>query len=218
MKTIEQEGRTVSEAIEKALNELGVTEDEAKIEILNEGSKGLFGLVGSKLAKVKVAVEKEKRINKVALEIINKILTLMKIEAKTKIRNEKDSLIIDIKSSDSRILIGKRGQILNSLQYLVNLLINKDHKDQVWGRVIIDTENYRAKRENTLSALANRIANKVNYTKREFRLEPMSSQERRIIHAALQDHRYVTTKSVGEGINRRVVITPKEYNEGNSKV
>ncbi|MDI6786424.1 MAG: RNA-binding cell elongation regulator Jag/EloR [bacterium] len=207
MKAIEQEGKTTNEAIEKALDKLGITKEEARIEILDEGNKGLFGLVGSKPAKVKVTVEK--RINKAALEIVNKILFLMKIEAKAAIKNGKDSTVINIESSDSRILIGKRGQTLNSLQYLVNLLINKDNENQVWGRVVIDTENYRDRRENTLSTLANRIADKVDRTKREFRLEPMSSQERRIIHATLQDHKYVITKSIGEGINRRVVIVPK---------
>lgn len=207
MKAIEQEGKTTNEAIEKALKKLGITKEEAKIEILTEGNRGLFGLVGSKPAKVKVTAEK--KINKTALEIVDKILTLMKIEAKTKIKNEKDSTIVNIESSDSKILIGKRGQTLNSLQYIVNLLINKDRKNQVWGRVIVDTENYRARRENTLSILANRIANKVDRTKREFRLEPMNAHERRIIHATLQDHRYVTTKSIGDGVSRRVVVVPK---------
>lgn len=207
MKAIEQEGKTVNEAIEKALKKLGITEEEAKIEILDEGNKGLFGLVGSKPAKVKVTVER--KVSKAALEVVDKILTLMNVEAKTEVKNGKNSTIVNIESSDSRILIGKRGQTLNSLQYIVNLLINKDRKNQVWGRVIIDTENYRDRRENILSALANRIADKVDRTKREFRLEPMNAQERRIIHAALQDHRYVTTKSTGEGVNRRVVVVPK---------
>jgi spoIIIJ-associated protein len=208
MKTLEQEGKTANEAIELALKKLGVSREEAKIEILDEGNRGLFGLVGSKPAKVKVTVENS--LGKKAIQIIEEILSYMKIEARIETKNEKENTLINIKSPDSRIIIGKRGQTLNSLQYLVNLLLNKNRKSHLRGKIIIDTENYRRRRENTLSNLALRLANKVDKTKREFRLEPMSAQERRIIHATLQNHKYVTTKSMGEGVNRRVVIVPKQ--------
>ncbi|MBU0599991.1 protein jag [bacterium] len=208
MKTLEQEGRTTEEAIEEALKKLGITREEAKIEILDEGSRGLFGLVGSKPAKIRVIVDR--KTSKVAVELVSKILELMKIEAKIEVKDEKEAILINIETSDSKIIIGKRGQTLNSLQYLVNLLINKDKKDQLWGKIIIDTEDYRKRREDTLRNLAYRLANKVDKTKRDLSLEPMNVEDRRTIHAALQDHRFVATESIGEGINRRVIITPKK--------
>jgi len=206
MKILEQEGKTVDEAIELALKRLGVSRDKVKIEVLSEGNKGLFGLVGSKPAKIKVLVEDN--TSDLAYQITNRILELMDIKADIDIKDKNDEIRVEIKGGNSGILIGKRGQTLNSLQFLINLLVNRE--GGLRKRIILDTEGYRDRRQKVLENLAKRLATKVKETGREVVLEPMNSHERHIIHTALQGDTLVGTRSKGEGRYRKVVVYPKE--------
>lgn len=206
-RVLEQEGNTPEEAVKMALERLEVSRDKAKIEILNEGSKGLFGLVGSKKAKVKVSVEDHGE--ELSQEVTQHILDLMGIAAKVEAKEAGEKVVLDIKGDKSGVLIGKRGQTLNSLQYLVNLIINRGKKEGPRARIMLDVEGYRERRERTLTALAHRLAERVIKSGRGVTLEPMNPHERHIIHLAIQDYGQVTTRSMGEGKYRKIVITPQ---------
>ncbi len=209
MEQKEYTGKTVSDAITNALIELETTSDKINYEVITEGSKGVFG-IGSKPAKVKVWFKEEtkKSIEEIADEFLQKIFNAMDIKAQVNVSVNGENVNIDIAGEDMGILIGKRGQTLDSLQYLVSLVINK-YSDS-YMRVKVDTENYRERRKATLENLAKNIAFKVKRTKRSVSLEPMNPFERRIIHSALQNDRYVTTKSEGEEPYRHVVVMLKK--------
>jgi len=205
MKSIVKTAKTVDEAVNLALEELNVEKEDVTIEVLEEPSKGLFGLIGTKEAKVRVTPTND------PVEIAHDFLELIfsKMDIKGKIRAEKNGRdllvnIEDISSSDMGILIGKRGGTLDSLQYILSLVINKNREKYV--RVLLDTENYRQKREETLIRLAKKMASKVKSMKKTVRLEPMNPYERRIIHSALQNDSSIVTYSEGEEPYRRVVI------------
>lgn len=208
MKYVIKQSKTVEDAVKDALLELDVTEDDVEIEVLEESSKGLFGLIGAKEAKVKVTV-----INnpiEIANNFLNRILESMGIEATNDIRKEMDILYIDIKNVDPTnkgILIGKRGSTLDAVQYLVSLAINKGNSDYI--KVVVDVGGYREKREETLERLAKRMADKAIYSKRPVKLEPMNPYERRIIHSTLQSYEGINTYSEGNEPYRRVVIQSK---------
>lgn len=205
--SIEQEGKTVQEAIDLALKELGAVRDEVKVEILDEGNKGLFGMIGSKLAKVRVTKDTGS-FEKAALKITRDLLGLMEVPCEAIEEGEEDGILkFEILSKDSALLIGRRGQTLNALQFLVNLLAGRESREG--GKILLDTEDYRARRRETLTDLALNLAEKAKSLRKEFTLEPMSPYERHIIHAALADNAYVITKSVDYGEYRRVVIVPR---------
>ena len=205
MDSIEKSGKTVEEAIEEALVILNCTRDQVEVEIIEQGAKGFLGL-GSKLAKV--LISKKNNPEKKAKEFLKEITTLMglSVDIECELDDEKH-LNIDLKGSSLGVLIGKRGQTLDSLQYLINLVVNKG--DAPYVSVTLDTENYRQKRKETLENLAYNLAKKAKSTRRNVVLEPMNPYERRIIHAALQNDRHVTTYSQGEEPYRNVVISPK---------
>jgi spoIIIJ-associated protein len=207
-KTIEKTGRTVDEAIKNSLDELNITRDKVDIEILEQGSKGLFGLLGTKLAKVKVTVKHDYAFE--ANTFLKNILNAMDIKAEIHIDDTEDGIKITLRGPNMGILIGHRGETLDSLQYLVSLVINKDCSGSQYKRVVLDTENYRQKREETLKRLAQRLAQNAKATNKSIVLEPMNPYERRIIHAALQDNPYVKTRSEGEEPFRKVVIELKK--------
>lgn len=206
MKTIETIGKTVEEALQNALQELKVTKDKVDIEIIDEGTKGLFNLIGSKPAKVKVTVKKNQIDD--ARTFLNDVLTSMGITAEIEIKEEKDTLNINLSGSKMGLVIGYRGETLDSLQYLVSLVINKDH-NLPYKRVVLDTENYRSKREETLIRVAQKTAYKVRKSGRPYKLEPMNPYERRIIHSALQNYNDINTYSEGEEPFRRIVVNLK---------
>lgn len=203
--TIEKMAKTVDDAIEEALKELQATKDEVEIEILDAGSKGFLG-IGSKPAKVLV----KRKFDPVyeAKTFLREIFACMQIPCtiETELKNQKD-LNINIVGSDLGVLIGKRGQTLDSLQYLTNLVVNKGAAPFIG--VTLDAENYRRRRRETLETLAINLSKKVKATHKEVVLEPMSSYERRIIHSTLQNNRFVTTSSDGQEPYRHVVIKPK---------
>ncbi len=202
MKSVEKIDRTIAEAVSSALIDLGTTRDRVKIEILEEPTKGLFGIFGGKQAKVRVTLKDDPEEK--ASKFLKEILDNMGITARLDVNLKGNDLYIEIFSKDSAILIGRRGQTLDSLQYLVSLVINNGEDEYI--RVILDTEKYRSKREETLRKLANKLAYKVRKYKKEIVLEPMNPYERRIIHSTLQSNRYVGTRSEGEEPYRKVVI------------
>ena len=206
-KAIEKTGKTVEEAINNSLSELNLTRDKVDVEVLDEGNRGLFGLLGSRLAKVKVTVKYDYALE--AKSFLRQILDNMDIKAEINVEDTENGLKINMTGPDMGILIGYRGETLDALQYLISLVINKSKTSTEYKRVILDTENYRQKREETLIKLANRIAIKARNQKRNVVLEPMNPYERRIIHSALQDNPYVTTRSEGEEPYRKVVVELK---------
>lgn len=208
MKYIIKEAKTVDEAIEVALLELKVKREDVEIEILEEASKGILGLIGVKDARVKVTVVKD--LISLSQEFLDKIIKSMDILASVQIVEESDKLLVeitDVNSRDKGILIGKRGNTLDSLQYLLSLYVNRDSDE--YKKVILDIEGYRKKRENTLIKLAKRMADKAIRNKRVVKLEPMNPYERRVIHSCLQDYEGVTTYSEGTDPYRRIVIQAK---------
>ncbi len=209
MEQKEYTGKTVNDAITNAIIELETTSDKIEYDIISEGSKGVFG-IGSKPAKIKVWFKEEpkKSIEEVVNEFLEKIFNAMDIQAEVSVLVNGDNVNIELTGNDMGILIGKRGQTLDSLQYLVNLVVNK-YSDS-YMKVKVDTENYRERRKATLENLAKNIAFKVKRTKRPVSIEPMNPFERRIIHSALQNDRYVTTKSEGDEPYRHVVVLLKK--------
>jgi len=207
MRTIEMTGKTVEDAIKNALTELKVTEDKIDVEILEEGSKGIFKLLGAKPARIKVTVKRDHVYE--AKTFLRDVLNSMNVKAEIKIKEEKDSINITLIGPDMGIIIGYRGETLDSLQYLVSLIVNKGHEGE-YKRVILDTENYRFKREETLKRLASKMASRVKMSGKQIKLEPMNPYERRIIHSALQDNPYVVTFSEGDEPYRRVVVDLKK--------
>lgn len=209
MEYIEISAKTVSDAITEACQKLSVTSDKLDYEVVDEGSAGFLG-IGARPAIIKAAVkEEEMSIPQCAEKFLDDVFSAMKMNVSVDInyKEEENSMDIDLSGDEMGILIGKRGQTLDSLQYLVSLVINK--KSENYIRVKVDTENYRARRKETLENLAKNIAYKVKRTKRPVSLEPMNPFERRIIHSALQSDKYVTTHSEGEEPFRRVVVTLK---------
>ena len=207
MEFIEISAKNVDDAITQATVQLGITSDQLEYEVLDKGSTGFLG-IGSKNAVIKA--RKKCSIDENVVEFLSSIFDAMKMEVEILVAvNEEEHIIeVELKGDDMGILIGKRGQTLDSLQYLTNLAINK-HSDEYY-KVKIDTEDYRKRRKETLENLAKNIAYKVKRTKRPVSLEPMNPFERRIIHSALQNDRYVTTHSEGDEPYRHVVVTLKK--------
>ncbi len=208
MKFVIKSAKTVQEALQEALIELDAKEDEVKVEIIDEPSKGLFGLIGAKEAKIKVIFLNDPI--EIADAFLLKILSSMGIIATNQIKKEDNILsidIMDISPSDMGILIGKRGNTLDSIQYLLSLAINKNRENYL--KVVVDSEGYREKREETLVKLATKMAEKARYSKKPVKLEPMNPYERRVIHSTLQSFDGVNTYSEGDEPYRRVVIVSK---------
>ncbi|MDY4517652.1 MAG: RNA-binding cell elongation regulator Jag/EloR [Candidatus Spyradocola sp.] len=204
MKTFEATGKTYEEALMAGLAQMGLPSDKVDVEVLEEGTKGFLG-IGAKPYKLRLVKKDTPAIR--AEEFLKNVTSLMGLEVSFDITEDEDAMLINMQGDNQGILIGHRGETLDALQYLTSLQVNKGGKE--YRRVTLDTEGYRAKREQTLIALAGRMANKVHKSGRRMMLEPMNPYERRILHATLQDNPYVTTHSEGEEPNRRVVITPK---------
>ncbi len=211
MKTVELTGKTVEEVIEKGLEELGVQKSNAEIEVLCEPSQGFFGLIGTRDAKVRVSIKKDPA--EYAVDFIKQLIENIGVkDVRVEIEKQNESTVyIEIIGENLGILIGKRGQTLNALQYLTNLVVNKQFNH--FNRIVVDVENYRQRREKTLRQLAENLAHKVVKGKRNIVLEPMIPQERRIIHTALQNNPSVVTFSQGDEPYRKVVIALKKMGE-----
>lgn len=250
MRVVEKVGRTIDEAIQEALKQLGATRQDVDIEVLEEGSKGLFGLLGARRARVRVELKPgvepaslvvedepvddasvetdpvpapaaaprllspedkavvEKKLS-TAEEFLTGVLERMGVDAALETRMDEDDIfVINIAGDDLGLVIGRRGQTLDALQFLVNQVANK--AGGVWVRIVLDAQGYRERRADALASLARRMANKARRERRRVTLEPMNALERRIVHLTLADEAGVETYSEGEDPQRRVVIAPKE--------
>ncbi len=206
MKIVEKTAKTVDEAVELALKELGAARESVEVEVLEEPSRGILGFIKVKQAKVKVIL-KEGPSQK-ACKMLKQIFRSMDLEVEIKTAENEKALFVDLEGKDLGILIGRRGETLDALQYLVNLSVNKNQ--EIRKKIIIDIEGYRNRRENTLQKLALKLADKARQRGRNVVLEPMSSQERRIIHTALQGRDDIYTFSEGEEPYRKIIISPKK--------
>lgn len=207
MEFIEVSAKNVDDALTEASVKLGTTSDQIEYEIIDKGSTGFLG-IGSKNAVIKA--RKKYSVEDSVKEFLSNVFSAMdmNVEILMNSNHEDKTIDIELKGDDMGLLIGKRGQTLDSLQYLTNLAINK-HSDNYY-KVKIDTEDYRKRRRETLENLAKNISYKVKRTKRSVALEPMNPFERRIIHSALQNDKYVTTHSEGDEPYRHVVVTLKK--------
>jgi spoIIIJ-associated protein len=237
MKTLEIEGKTIDEAIEKACREFNVPREKLNIEIITEGASGFLGLVGSKKARIKAGLlsldmsldlppEKTERKPSesapmkeapeakktgeshlvMAQNVLEGILSKMNVESQVIANETADAILLTIKGAGNGLIIGKRGQTLDAIQYIVNKALNKQGKEK--KPVIIDAEDYRKKREESLVAFAEKLGRKVKKTKKAITISHMNARERRIIHMSLQGDEALVTKSRGEGENRKIIIQP----------
>lgn len=228
--SVEFTGKTVEDAVEKALAALGKTRDEVEIAVLSEGSRGLLG-IGAEDARVAVRVlprpapqpnapvgeaDAEEKLVAVAKETLETLVRLMGVKAYVEVKRDVElpgadrvPFVLDIQSDDDLgILIGRRAETLSALQYITRLIVG--HKTKMWANFAVDVQQYRVRRGHALQNLAHRMAERVQETRRAVALEAMPPAERRIVHLALRDHPHVVTQSIGEGENRKVMILPKE--------
>lgn len=205
MRSVETTGKTVEDAILAAAIQLAVQRDKLEIEVIEEPVKGLFGLFGNKDAKIKASVIKT--MGDITYYFLESLFEKMGLEAKVDLTETDDSILVEVSGPKMGILIGHRGETLDAVQYLTNLAVNRDSKK--YKRVIMDTESYRSKREETLVKLAKRLSNKVQKTRKKVVLEPMNPFERRVIHSTLQKDPRVVTHSEGDEPYRKVVISLK---------
>jgi spoIIIJ-associated protein len=219
MESIEISAKTEEEAVALALAELGLSRSEVDVVVVKKGKTGIFGF-GSEEVRVRVTplpepIKHSDEVPAMAKEVLESLLSLMEVSGGVElaVRGYADTehLTLDIKGEDLGILIGRRGETLAALQYLVNLIVSRRLKGRVG--VVVDVEGYRERRYESLRLLARRLAEQVKITGRAVTLEPMPASERRIIHLELKDNNDVTTQSMGQGEERKIVITSK----GNSK-
>ena len=206
---VEVSAKTVNEAIMEACRKFGVTSDRLDYEVKDEGASGFLG-IGSRPAVIRAAVKLEEvSVEDVAENFLKEVFSAMNMEVSVEVKYDEEGKTMDIELSGNEmgVLIGKRGQTLDSLQYLVSLVVNRETEEYI--RVKVDTEDYRKRRRETLENLAKNIAYKVKKTKRAVSLEPMNPYERRIIHSVLQNDKYISTHSEGDEPFRRVVVTYK---------
>jgi spoIIIJ-associated protein len=212
MEMREVTAKSVEEAIELALKELGARREEVEVEVLSRGKAGFLG-IGAEPARVRVRrLTTTESPASLAMEVMKRLLSAAGVTATATLRSAQDpetgGPIIDIGGDDSGLLIGRRGETLRALQFLVNLLVNKQLEKPV--RVGVDVEQYRERRYKALKELALRVAERAVASGRAITLEPMPSAERRIVHLALANHPQVTTQSIGFGSSRKVAIIPKK--------
>lgn len=209
LKVIEKEGNTVEEALKLALSELCVDEDQVVYEIIEETStKGIFGFFSKKSVKIKVSIKKQDTVN-LAKDFLDGIFKKMSMDVLIEKFSDNDkNITLNLQGANLGLLIGKHGQTLDALQYLTNLVANKDQGE--WSKFTLDIENYRKRREETLKKLAFRLADKAKRKDERIVLEPMNSNERKIIHTALQDDKRIVTYSEGEEPHRHIVIMLKK--------
>jgi len=207
METKQFTGKTVEEAITNASVELGTTSDKIEYEVIEKESSGILG-IGKKPAVIEVKINRS--VEGIAEGFLKDMFAAMDmvVKADIKVDEEEKNLDINLVGEDMGVLIGKRGQTLDSIQYLLSLVINKETEE--YYRVKLDTENYRERRKETLENLAKNVAKKAKRIHKEVSFEPMNPYERRIIHSILQEDKGVTTKSEGEEPYRHVVVVPKQ--------
>lgn len=205
MREVEKAGRSVEEAVAAALAALGVDRDAVEVEVLSdEGVRGFLGLLRSREVRVRVFLKPSK--GEFAAEFLRELGDIMELPLKVVAREEGDAIHVDMEGSDVALLIGRHGQTLDALQLLTNIAAGRGTEDR--RQVVVDVEGYRRRRGEALERLALRLAAQAVRTRREVEMEPMSAQERRLVHLALQGDTRVSTESRGEEPERRVVILP----------
>lgn len=234
MEYVEFTGKTVDDAITEACRNFTITSDRLEYEVIEKGTAGIFGFAAKPAVikarvfdpnapkeektedvKPEAAADTAKAVSESSAEIVpaadpkeflGKVFEAMNMKVEVSVETKDNEMNINLAGDDMGVLIGKRGQTLDSLQYLTSIVVNKGQKEYI--RVKVDTENYRSRRKETLENLAKNLAYKAKRTKNQVSLEPMNPYERRIIHSALQNDKYVTTHSEGEEPYRKVIITP----------
>jgi len=210
MSSIEIEAKTMEEALTKASEQLGRSRDELEIEVISENSNKLFGIIGGSKVKIKASVRQPQPEGcaPLAKEVLENILYRFGVSTAVEVTEDSECINLEIKSDGSGILIGRKGQTLDALQYLVNKIARRS--PDATKQIIIDTEGYRRRRKETLVELAQRLGEQAKAKDIPVSTSPLNPFERRIIHLALQDDAELTTHSKGEGIYRSVVISPKK--------
>lgn len=210
MRSIEKSGRTKEEAVRAALKDLGVGLDDVKVEMLeDEGRGGFLGMFQSRQVRVRVTVMED--VGKTAARFLREILVAMGIAARVEILRRDEQIILNVSGSDLGLLIGRHGQTLDALQFLVGMAANKGVEER--KRIVIDVQGYRRRHEESLRRLALRVADRVRHEGKKAVLSPMNPADRRIIHLTLQSQKEVFTYSEGQEPFRRVVISPQEKAE-----
>jgi spoIIIJ-associated protein len=209
MKNLEIAAKTVEQAIEKAERQLGMSRDQFDVVIVRKGKTGILGVGGEEaLIQVKPLTSKEEGVVEVATEVLDTLLRLMEVTGRVEVLSEEIPIALNIEGDDLGILIGRRGQTLASLEYIVKLIVAGQLK--VWLPLSVDIAEYKKRRHESLQRLALHLAEQVKLRRRAIALEPMPAGERRVLHLTLADNPDVTTHSIGEGENRKVVISPRQ--------
>ena len=209
MEVLEFEAKTVDDAIEKAVQFFKATKERLSVEVTSDGSQGLFGLIGTKKAKIKAGLmpNPEEKKKEKAQNFLIEILRLAEIPGSVQAELIDKKIFLTIKGDGSGLLIGKKGQTLDALQYLVSKMVNQKPEDRT--PIIVDTENYRHRREAKLSILAQKLGSQAKRQKKPVATELLNPQERRVIYLTLQNHPDLTAKSEGEGKLKKVIIYPR---------
>jgi spoIIIJ-associated protein len=223
MKSVETEGKTTEEAIQKACEELRVSRQDLEIEVLSGGSSGFLGL-GAKNARIRATVKEisaprtpearpsaalsDNQAAETAKKTLQDILRFLEVEATVDLKEDSERILLNIQGDGSGLLIGRKGQTLDAMEYLINKIVHKDAEDK--KRIVVDTEDYRFRREDSLVKLAQRLGEKAKRLGRPVTISPMSAHDRRIIHLALQDDKTLRTWSTGTGLYRKVIISPEK--------
>ena len=202
-------GKTVEEAVKAGLEELGLQAEDVEVEVLDEGKKRILG---SKPAQVKLTVKQKKTDGERAVDFLEGLLPLIGAEAAVELKSEDEKIVIELTAASAKSIIGRRGEIIDAVQTLAGAVANTGRKE--YKRVVVDCENYREDREETLKRVANKLAAKAVRLGKRVRLEPMNPYERRIIHTAVQEVEGATSFSVGQDLDRRVVIAPENGGKG----
>ena len=212
MEPYEFEGKTTEEAIQNASSELNLPVEELRIDIIEPGSAGIFGLVGGKKAKIKVTFQSTPKVDEenglvLAKDALEKILTLIPVEATVNAAQNDHNISLNITGDKTGLLIGRRGKTLDALQFIVNKIVNKAMEKKL--RVVVDSENYRQRRKESLTQLAFRMGDKAKRIRKTVTTNPMNPSDRRIIHMTLREDQGLETRSRGEGILKKIMIIPK---------
>jgi len=218
MKSVETEGKTTEEAIHKACEELAVSREDLEVEVLSNGSSGFLGL-GAKNARIRATVKEmgaprssaafsDNQAAETAKKTLQDILRLLEVEATVDLKEDSERILLDIRGDGSGLLIGRKGQTLDAMEYLINKIVHKEAEDK--KRIVVDTENYRFRREDSLVKMAQRLGEKAKRLGRPVTISPMSAHDRRIIHLALQEDKTLRTWSTGTGLYRKLIISPEK--------
>jgi len=210
MEPIEFEGKTVDEALEKAVEFFNAPKERLSIDVISDGSQGLFGLIGSKKAKIKASLKMRDSVEEKkekAQNFLTEILRLAKIPGSVRAELIDKKVFLTIKGDGSGLLIGKKGQTLDAIQYLISKMVNQKPEDRI--PIIVDTENYRHRREANLAIIAQKLGSQAKRQKKSVATELLNPQERRVIYLTLQNHPDLTAKSEGEGKLKKVIISPR---------